>query len=375
MKPGEDIKDIDKSIKNKWRWAWIEDVGSDGKPFGSWCQKLRQPGACYCTVCARKLMYGTSGKKVLSRHELDPVHKATVRALQHTSRLPGATATAAIPPSMTDRVTDLKIRLCSFIAELDLSFNIAHPLVTLCKKLAEDRPALAHLSVSRQHASYLLTHGISPEFKKRLSEKLKNAMFSVNIDEATDKSMDRILNVLVRFYDEDAGSVKTQHLASKKVNIANASALMLELNDVLHSYGLEWRQVTSMLLDNCAVMRGKKSGLETLARKENPNLLDISGDTVHMVSNAAKALMSPFQSEVEDFCSDVYYDIEKSPKQKEIFAQFQSLLHLTPKSLIRPISNRFIQMLEVCSRMNELLDVLVVHYYHVMDANEEHKYR
>ncbi len=29
--------------------------------------------------------------------------------------------------------------------------------------------------------------------------------------------MDKILNVLVRFYDEDAGSVKTQHLASKKV--------------------------------------------------------------------------------------------------------------------------------------------------------------
>ncbi|KAL0154205.1 hypothetical protein M9458_050459, partial [Cirrhinus mrigala] len=124
------------------------------------------------------------GKKVLSRHELDPVHKATVRALQHTSRLPGATATADIPPSMTDRVTDLKIRLCSFTAELDLSFTIAHPLVTLCKKLAEDRPALAHL--------YLLTHCISPEFKKRLSEKLKNGMFSVNTDEATDKSMDKI---------------------------------------------------------------------------------------------------------------------------------------------------------------------------------------
>ena len=52
-------------------------------------------------------------------------------------------------------------------------------------------------------------------------------------------------------------------------------------------------------------MRGKKTGLESQARKENPYLLDISGDTVHMVSNAAKALMSPFSSEVEDFCSDV----------------------------------------------------------------------
>ncbi|KAL7850046.1 hypothetical protein SRHO_G00193950 [Serrasalmus rhombeus] len=150
---------------------------------------------------------------------------------------------------------------------------------------------------------------------------------------------------------------------------------MQELKDVLRSYGLEWGQVTSILLDNCAVMRGKKSGVETLARKENPDLLDISGDTVHMVSNAAKALMQPFSAEVEDFCSDLYYDIEKSPKQKEIFSQFQTLLHLPPKSLIRPISNRFVQMLEVCNRVNELLDVLVVHYYHVLDPNEEHKYR
>ncbi|XP_042625536.1 erythroid membrane-associated protein-like [Cyprinus carpio] len=59
----------------------------------------------------------------------------------------------------------------------------------------------------------------------------------------------------------------------------------------MQTYGLEWRQVTSILLDNYAVMRGKKSGLETQARKENPYLLAVSGDTVHIVSNAAKALM------------------------------------------------------------------------------------
>ncbi|KAJ8004893.1 hypothetical protein DPEC_G00141020 [Dallia pectoralis] len=94
-----------------------------------------------------------------------------------------------------------------------------------------------------------------------------------------------------------------------------------------------------------------------------------------MVSNAAKALMSPFSSEVEYFCSVVYYDIEKSPKQKEIFSEFQSLLHLPSKSLMRPIRNRFLQILEVCTRLNELMDVLVVHYYYVLDPNEEHKYR
>lgn len=200
-------------------------------------------------------------------------------------------------------------------------------------------------------------------------------MFSLNVDEATNNNMDKVLNVLVRFFDDEENGIKTQHLASRKMNIANAAALAQELKDVLQSYGLGLQQVTSILLDNCAVMRGKKAGLETQLRRENPHLLDISGDTVHMVSNAAKAMMSSFNAEVEDFCSDVYYDIEKSPKQKEIFGEFQRLLHLKPRSLIRPISNRFVQMLEVCDRVSELLDVLIVHYYHLLDPSEEHKYR
>lgn len=164
--------------------------------------------------------------------------------------------------------------MCTFIAEHDLSFTISQPLVNLCKKLAEDKNALTRLSVSNQHASCVNTHGIAPEFKKHLSEKLNKCMFSLNIDEASSQNMDKILNVLVRFFDDDVTRV-TQHLASRKVNIANASALMVEVKDVLQSYDLEWKQVTSILLDNCAVMRGKKTGLETQARKENPYLLDV----------------------------------------------------------------------------------------------------
>lgn len=231
------------------------------------------------------------------------------------------------------------------------------------------------MSISNPFASYFNTHGITPEFKRQISTKLKNNMFSLNVDEATNNNMDKVLNVLVRFFDDEENGIKTQHLASRKMNIANAAALAQELKDVLQSYGLGLQQVTSILLDNCAVMQGKKAGLETQLHRENPHLLDISGDTVHMVSNAAKAMMSSFNAEVEDFCSDVYYDIEKSPKQKEIFDEFQRLLHLKPRSLIRPISNRFVQMLEVCDRVSELLDALIVHYYHLLDPSEEHKYR
>lgn len=92
---------------------------------------------------------------------------------------------------------------------------------------------------------------------------------------------------------------------------------MLEVKYILQSNGLDWKHITSILLDSFAIRRGKKTGLETQVRKENPYLPHIPGDMVYMVSNGAKALMSLFSAEIENFCSDVYFEKEKSQKDAD----------------------------------------------------------
>lgn len=129
-------------------WWWIllnclansdDERGGVCKIFGSWGQKLREPGACVCILCAKKIIYATSGKKVIRRHKGDPAHKATVLALQQVSRLPGATTTANVAAPMRDRTCDIKICVLTFIAEHDFSFTIAaQPLFDLCKTVAKD---------------------------------------------------------------------------------------------------------------------------------------------------------------------------------------------------------------------------------------------
>ena len=76
-------------------------------------------------------------------------------------------------------------------------------------KIAEDKIALTKLSISNQHARYFNTHGIKSEFKRCILEKLKNGMFSLNVDEATNKNMDKVLNVLVRFLNEHENAENT----------------------------------------------------------------------------------------------------------------------------------------------------------------------
>lgn len=61
---------------------------------------------------------------------------------------------------------------------------------------SEDKIALTKLSVSNQHASYLNTHGLDPEFRQRLSEKLKKkkAMFSMKVVEAINLNITTSVN-------------------------------------------------------------------------------------------------------------------------------------------------------------------------------------
>ena len=57
----------------------------------------------------------------------------------------------------------------------------------------------------------------------------------------------------------------------------------------------------SVLMDNCSTMRGIRKGVESLIREKNRHLLDIIGDSVHMMSNVAKALMANIDVDVQVF--------------------------------------------------------------------------
>ncbi|XP_045177599.2 uncharacterized protein LOC123537819 [Mercenaria mercenaria] len=201
-------------------------------------------------------------------------------------------------------------------------------------------------------------------------------MLSLNVDEATNNNNDKILNVIAQYYDEESEKIEITHLGSRKQNLATAADILDSLESILTEYELNWFQILSVLMDNCSTMRGVRGGVETLVREKNPNLLNVSGDTVHMVNNVSKALMKSVDQSVTAFASDLFYDIEESPKVQEVFAEIQLLMNVTtPKHLIRPISSRFLQMIEVTSRLVECIDVLLVYYFGFLSEEEKTGYR
>lgn len=69
-------KDIDSSVKNKFKWNWLQEhelVG--GCPVGYDCfTKISLPGQVLCKLCGDKINYASSGKKALRHHINSPKH-------------------------------------------------------------------------------------------------------------------------------------------------------------------------------------------------------------------------------------------------------------------------------------------------------------
>ncbi|KAK7467875.1 hypothetical protein BaRGS_00036880, partial [Batillaria attramentaria] len=74
---------------------------------------------------------------------------------------------------------------------------------------------------------------------------------------------------------------------------------------------------------------------------------------------------------LQALASDLYYDIEESPKASSIFQEIQSLMGMGGKRLIRPISNRFLQMRQVADRLDEVSDALSIYYSCFLTAEEQ----
>ena len=277
---------------------------------------------------------------------------------------------------MIERVAKVRAVTAAFLSEHCLPFSLAEDLLDYAKRLSEDKVALDKTTISRTSATYINTHGVARCYKDELKSKLKNRTISLNIDEATNNNNDKILNVITQYYDDEMGRVVIDHLGSRKQNLSTAANILSSIESILQEYDISWDQVVSVLMDNCSTMRGVKGGVEALIREKNPNLLDISGDTVHMINNVAKTLLNQVDSSVQDFCSDIYYDIEESPKVRELFHEVQGLMNSEQvRQLIRPISSRFLQMLAVCDRVVQLSDALTVYYYSFLSEEEKVSHR
>lgn len=86
----DDLKSLEKGVKNKWVWKWTEDKDENGDFVSEYCRKIKEAGCACCIWCNKKITYGSSGKKAILNHAKKDNHRSSRAARMNNQTLPAS---------------------------------------------------------------------------------------------------------------------------------------------------------------------------------------------------------------------------------------------------------------------------------------------
>ena len=263
-----------------------------------------------------------------------------------------------------------------FMAENSMSFSSVPRMVAFCQEVAIDKKALDEVKLERTSATYKLCYGVAKTFEEELLHNLRISKFSLNIDEATSNGNQcRVLAVLVSYFSSSAKLVEVHHLASLELIRVNSSSIEKALSDLFLQKDIPWSNCMAILMDSCAVMRGRVSGVEKRIRDNYaPHLLNIDGDSCHHVHNGCKALCKPFDKFLENFFHDVHTDMFYSADLKEAMQALAQLLGIAYTNPVNYVSHRWLSVYESTIDVFHKFDLYTVFYAAFLKGNDKALY-
>jgi hypothetical protein len=135
---------------------------------------------------------------------------------------------------------------------------------------------------------------------------------------------------------------------------------------------LPWKNLISILMDSCRVMRGEKAGLEALIRSRRaPHLLDVDGDTCHHAHNAAKAFSAPFGRHVERLLADLHTDFKWSSHSCKLLGDICVAFEVAYSPPQAYVPHRWLSLLNVSMELQRMFSVMTVFYFSFLSDSEK----
>ena len=163
---------------------------------------------------------------------------------------------------------------------------------------------------------------IGQEVENQILEKLsKVSSFGLMVDDMSDVSVKEQMICYIQFVDPDTRKVRTDFLfiedILEKFESADSKALSNTLCSSLEESNLNIKNACGLATDGASVMVGKKTGLATLLKQQNPSLISI-----HCVCHRLALA-----------CTDTNTELKMIGDMELTLLQLWKLFHYSPKRL------------------------------------------
>lgn len=310
------------SYSKKIKQSWQKE-----EQFRNWLKKSPKSTAAkdvaFCSICGVDI---TCGKSELVRHSKSQRHRKL--AQQHASLQSMTTYVLSNDP--VDRsARKFELMMCAFLSEHYLPISLSESLFDLFKTLFSciDNEGLKRVSLGKQRTSNIIRPVFGKHFSDELCTSLRERLFSVIIDETTDRSTTKQLCILVQYFDEN--SLRSSFLDLIEVHSSTAQGIFAAIKQCFSFKNIPMQNIIAFCSDT-NVMMGSKQSVATLLKAEVPNVIIVkcSCHLIHLTASYACLRLPKY---IEDLCRNIYSHFSLSSKRQDALKEFQKFADLEPQ--------------------------------------------
>ena len=224
--------------------------------FKQWLQKGSDIHSAKCSLCYTTIDIASMGKSAIESHSTGKKHLKALDRRNSLSTLcfqkqqkeqsasqqgtTSATTQNVTSLPLTSTVSSLIVKSGVSRAEIlwvlkivksHFSFRSCEDTSELFKVMFSDSTIAKFFSLGKTKCAYYVNFGLAPYFKDQLVTTIKSSdFFAVSYDESMNHVLqEEQMDIIVRFWDDDEGMVKTRYLDSKFLKCPNCQNLLLKL--------------------------------------------------------------------------------------------------------------------------------------------------
>ena len=350
--------------------------------FKTWLARnpknLKQP---YCNKCLKPLK--ASNTADLKKHQNSQAHKTIVTEKKNQL---SANEAALLSEKAREvqrvkyQTASLEISLSAMTAKHNLPISHMDTLQNVLKKNVPDSKVIQALQCGRTKTTGIIKHVIAPAASKELHDILKKTLFSLIVDETTDRTTTKFLVILVRYYCEKVNEPLEEFFSLPVVEDQTTASLKKLIVEEFEKAQVPMTNIIGFASDNASVMAGKHGGLAALIKKDIP-WLNVFGCICHSFALCAAAACDTLDEGIISFAHNVYNFLAFSSKRQNEFKECQDYVEAAKHSILYPSKTRWLVMEQVVKRLLEqwkalnlcfqsfllskVISILILLYYHV----------
>ena len=173
--------------------------------------------------------------------------------------------TSHFRPQTSQSVIEAESLWSKFVCKHNLSFQTSDHATKLFRRMFPDSEIAKRFSCGHTKTAAIIKEALAPHYLQKTLHDMSNS-FLILIDESNDRT-DKSCIILVRVIDLSVEDIRTRFLDMPVVNVGTARNLFAALKLSLSNNGLDLSKCIAFMSDTTNVMKGARSGVQSLIRK------------------------------------------------------------------------------------------------------------